>query len=156
MPAPSDDPFDQLLRSHRRLEERLDDLRRAAFDLGGPHDAEAQAFVDQTVEWMERSVRRHEQDEERSLFPRLTRIADLEPLVARLAEEHRAQERMHAQLAEARGDRSRTMELARLLGESYARHIRAEEDELFPAAKKLLDAAARAAMEAEMQSRRGR
>jgi hemerythrin-like domain-containing protein len=153
---PADDPFDQLFRSHRRLEERLEDLRRAAFDLSGSHDVEAQRFIDETVEWMERSVRRHEEDEERSLFPRLAGNADLEPLVARLAEEHRAQERMHAQLAEARGDRSRTMEPARLLGESYARHIRAEEDELFPAARKLLDAAAQAAMQAEMQSRRGR
>jgi hemerythrin-like domain-containing protein len=150
----SDDPFEQLLRSHRRLEERLEDLRRAAFDLGSPHDAEARAFVDETLEWMERAVRRHEEDEERSLFPRLH--ADLAPLIARLSEEHRAQERLAATLAETRGDRARTMEAARLLSESYARHIRAEEDELFPAARAQLDAAALAAMHAEMQSRRGR
>jgi hemerythrin-like domain-containing protein len=153
---PADDPFEQLLRSHRRLEERLDDLRRAAFDLGGEHNDEALAFIDETVAWMERSVRRHEEDEEKSLFPRLRGMRELERLVAQLSDEHRAQERLASQLAEARGDRARTMETVRLLAESYTRHIRAEEDELFPIARARLEPAEIQAMLAEMQSRRGR
>ena len=153
---PADDPFEQLYRSHRRLEERLEDLRRAAFDLGGEHDGEALAFIDETVAWMERSVRRHEEDEEKSLFPRLRGMRELERLVAQLSEEHRALERLHSQLAEARADRARTMEIARLLSESYARHIRAEEDELFPIARARLEPADLAAIQGELQSRRGR
>lgn len=153
---PADDPFEQLLRSHRRLEERLDDLRRAAFDLCGEHHEEALAYIDETVQWMERSVRRHEEDEEKSLFPRLRGMRELERLVAQLAEEHRAQERLASELAEARDDRARTMEIARLLSESYGRHIRAEEDELFPIARARLEPADLQAMQAEMQARRGK
>jgi hypothetical protein len=48
------------------------------------------------------------------------------------------------------------METVRLLAESYGRHIRAEEDELFPIARARLEPADVSAMQGEMQSRRGR
>src|SRR6478609_8827028 len=86
------DPFEMLERCHRRLEENLDRLRtpsRQALD-------EALAFID-------RAVKRHEDDEEQSLFPRLARVPQLAGLLDRLTVQHRDQmalvEELRAHLA---------------------------------------------------------
>src|SRR5206468_857152 len=77
---------------HRRLEETLEMLRtptRQSLD-------EALAFID-------RAVRRHEDDEEQSLFPRLSRVPQLAGLLDRLTVQHRDQaaivDELRAQLA---------------------------------------------------------
>ena len=81
------DPFEMLERCHRRLEETLESLRtptRQTLD-------EALAFID-------RAVKRHETDEEQSLFPRLSRVPQLAGLLDRLTVQHREQTALVDQL----------------------------------------------------------
>lgn len=160
------DPFEQLERSHRRLEERLDDLAaaaRAAKETGRA-DAYQLDGVREVVGFFARAVRRHEDDEEKSLFPRL---ADREPLrasIEKLAREHAEHEALHAALDRVVGvlegapeDATAIEELDRLsraLTAAYRAHIEEEEKALFPAAREALDASAREAMAREMDERR--
>jgi hemerythrin-like domain-containing protein len=151
------DAFEQLLRSHRRLEERLADLPVAAEDLAGPKREQALAWIGETAAWMNRAVRRHEEDEERSLFPRLAGRPELAPSLSKLADEHRAHERLHARLAQAETlPPEEVKTVVRELVAAYRRHIEEEEQVLFPAARAALDDAALAEMQAEMDARRGR
>ncbi len=151
-----DDPFEQLLRSHRRLEERLEDMSRAAADLGTPKQDEALTFLETSMAWMDRAVTRHEQDEETSLFPRLVTHAGLAECLKTLTAEHRRQEELKEQLRRELRQPGRAALLVRELHQAYARHIKEEEDVLFPAARRLLDAAALSALAMEMANRRGR
>jgi hemerythrin-like domain-containing protein len=138
-----------LERCHRRLEETLATLAtpsRQALD-------EALAFID-------RAVRRHEDDEEQSLFPRLARVPQLAPLLDRLTVQHRDQtalvEELRALLADARPDEGRLRDVVTRLSDAYRQHIKMEERELFPAAKAALDADDLGGMASEMEARRGR
>ena len=94
----ADDPFAQLERCHRRLEERIAELARAP----GDPDARARFF-----EFLDRSIRRHEDDEEESLFPRLAGVAELAPVIASLRAEHRAQVARQRALREATDEATR-------------------------------------------------
>jgi hemerythrin-like domain-containing protein len=148
------DPFEQLARSHRRLEELLDALQTSGTDPDLLRDAAA---------FFARNVRRHEQDEELSLFPRLASIAELAPLLERLAREHREHERLHAELDAivqeldrgAAPSGVRIDALVDALVGGYRDHLEVEERELFPAAQRVLGASDLAAMAAEMDARRG-
>jgi len=143
------------MRSHRRLEERLDELQLASQGT----DARAAAEVARDVAgFFARAVRRHEEDEEQSLFPRLPKSESLE----RLSREHREHEQLHAELeaiaeklaggGEALRDLSR---VADALAQAYRTHIEEEENVLFPAARAALDDSAKAEIAREMQGRRG-
>ncbi len=143
------DPFEMLERCHRRLEETLDLLRaptRQALD-------EALAFID-------RAVRRHEDDEERSLFPRLSRVPQLAGLLDRLTVQHRDQtalvEELRAELAAARPDERKLRDVVERLDAAYREHITIEERQLFPAARAALDVDDLGGRAAEMDARRGR
>ena len=143
------DPFEMLERCHRRLEETLDRLRtpsRQELD-------EALAFVD-------RAVKRHEDHEEQSLFPRLSRVPQLAGLLDRLTIQHRDQtalvEELRAQLGAAKPDEARLRDVVERLDAAYRQHINIEERELFPAAKAALDADDLGGMASEMEARRGR
>lgn len=143
------DPFEMLERCHRRLEETLEMLRtptRQTLD-------EALAFID-------RAVRRHEDDEEQSLFPRLSRVPQLAGLLDRLTVQHRDQtalvDELRAQLAAAAPDDAQIRDVVARLDAAYRQHINIEERELFPAAKAALDADDLGGMASEMDARRGR
>ncbi len=142
------DPFERLLRTHRRLEERLDELTRAAAE----HDH--QTLVD-VLDFFDRAIARHEADEEQSLFPRVPGLA---PIILALTDEHRQHAALQKKLrAGAESvDWSQIAAVAAEITAGYRRHIAREETELFPAARPLLDDAARAAMAAEMEARRAR
>jgi hemerythrin-like domain-containing protein len=157
------DPFAQLLRCHRRLEEACDALTVAAENRDPGTITEVSAFFG-------RQIRRHETDEESSLFPRLA-AADRgsQELLDRLASEHRDQNALAARLAElalraeaekdAGDDDELWRELVKVvdpLVRSYRAHIEAEEQRLFPAAQRLLGAAELSAIVREMNERRGR
>lgn len=132
-----------LERSHRRLEEELQALAlEPAFDVSA-----------RLLEFLDRAVRRHEEDEERSLFPRLP--PNFAPLVEELAAQHRQQAVLIEELRSA-PDEKAIQVTALALQAAYARHIAVEERELFPAARAALDVPTRAAMLDEMQARRGR
>jgi hemerythrin-like domain-containing protein len=143
------DPFEMLERCHRRLEETLEMLRtptRQSLD-------EALAFID-------RAVRRHEDDEEQSLFPRLSRVPQLAGLLDRLTVQHRDQtalvDELRAQLAAEAPDDAQLRDIVARLDATYRQHINIEERELFPAAKAALDADDLGGMASEMDARRGR
>jgi hemerythrin-like domain-containing protein len=143
------DPFEMLERCHRRLEETLELLRtptRQALD-------EALAFID-------RALRRHEDDEEQSLFPRLARVPQLAGLLDRLTVQHRDQsalvEELRGELAAATPDERKLRDVVSRLDAAYREHILVEEQELFPAAKSALDADDLGGMASEMDARRGR
>jgi hemerythrin-like domain-containing protein len=143
------DPFEMLERCHRRLEETLDRLRtpsRQALD-------EALAFVD-------RAVKRHEDDEEQSLFPRLSRVPQLAGLLDRLTIQHRDQtalvEELRTLLGAATPDDAKLADVVARLDAAYRDHIAIEERQLFPAAKAALDADDLGGMASEMEARRGR
>lgn len=143
--------LDRLTSTHRRIEARLAELVQAASsgDL---------SVVDETIAFYERGIARHEDDEERSLFPPLLASAEARPIVTRLADEHRAQTATWERLKRAAsGDATKDtlVEIARELEESYRVHVRVEEDDLFPLAARLLDDAAFRRMETEVEARRG-
>jgi len=155
------DPFAQLLRCHRRLEEACDALTVAAENRDPGTVAEVSAFFG-------RQIRRHEADEESSLFPRLAADGGSRELLERLAAEHRDQHALAlrlaelAQRAEAK-DAESDDELWRALTQvvdplvrSYRAHIEAEEQGLFPAARRVLGPAELSEIAREMNERRGR
>jgi len=90
------DPFEQLERCHRRLEEHLAELsgiareaRSAAADVDAIRDVAG---------FFARAIRRHEADEETSFFPRLRAHAALSALLDQLAAEHQEHVALHARL----------------------------------------------------------
>ena len=160
------DPFARLENTHRRIEERLATLERAASELDGVERMGALGDVYDVVRFFARAAARHHEDEEASLFPRLARVTELAPLLTSLEAEHRAHDAAYTELAALvdafpsdvgpeRADEVRLAALARRLSEIYRAHIDREERELFPAARRALDAATCAAMADEMQARRG-
>jgi hemerythrin-like domain-containing protein len=150
------DPFEQLERSHRRLAERLSELSAAAADLGGPQGHEARYAVEDVLDWIARAVTRHEEDEDRSLFPRLAGHPQVQASITKLTAEHRAHEQLAKDLRAALDHPERARELAARLAAAYRAHLEEEERVLFPAARPLLDATARAEICKEMDARRGR
>ena len=91
MPEVWNDPLEKLAAAHRRLEENLNDLARAARTLNDARSREeALEMISGVITYFERSVIRHEEDEERSLFPRLAVLEPIAPTIARLRQEHTA------------------------------------------------------------------
>jgi hemerythrin-like domain-containing protein len=160
------DPFERLAASHGRLRERLAELERA---VGG--SAVALGTVQEVLAFFERSVTRHEEDEERSLFPRLAGVAEVAGAITTLEAEHARQRELWSSLGEltrraVSGGGSPALthfeddevddlrELVRHLVLSYEGHIRLEEEALFPVARRVLDGEARRAVADEMDARR--
>ena len=152
--------------SHRKLEQNLAELRRAAVAIAGGTGTEAEHdTVRDVVGFLERSVTRHEADEELSLFPRLRGAGSIDPVLDTLADEHLEHRRLHRRLHEiveawldAPATDDHNQHLLRVvieLEDAYRRHIELEEREMFPAAR-ALPADQLAEIEDEMQARRGR
>lgn len=160
------DPFARLENTHRRIEERLETLERAASELDSVERMRALGDVYDAVRFFARGAARHHEDEELSLFPRLARVSELAPLLATLEAEHRTHDAVYAELAALvdsfpsdvgpeLADEARLTALAHRLSEVYRAHIEREERELFPAARRALDAGACAEIAEEMEARRG-
>lgn len=154
----NDDPISQLERSHRRLEQACDALARAAEE----QDIEMASDV---CSFFERQVRRHEEDEECSLFARLEAAgppSELRTILQRLSAEHREHEVVHRQLEEAIAGRiegdvwTEIRTIGDLLRRAYRTHIEEEEKAVFPAARSLLGPDDLEAIQREMNARRGR
>lgn len=143
------DPFEMLERCHRRLEETMATLRQPTRER-----------LDEALKFFDRSLQRHEEDEEQSLFPRLAQVPKLAPILDRLTVQHRDQAMLIEELRWLASAPSlapaRLGDIIATLGDLYRLHIAVEERELFPAAKEALDDAAVEAMAAEMDARRGR
>lgn len=160
------DPFERLVHTHRRIEERLDELEQAADDVRDDRlRASALGVIRDVLGFFDRAARRHHDDEEETLFPRLASVAALASLIGELQAEHRAHDEalealrgLVAEWGDAGPDaasEARLPGVVATLATIYRTHIRREEKELFPAARTALPATVIAEMGMEMQSRRG-
>lgn len=152
-------------RSHRRLEERMVELQRAAEAIVRERaDAAQLEQVDHVLAFLERSAARHESDEEESLFPRLRGHAELVSLMSDLAQEHDQHRQLVGQLRALRsgwppggpdaGDGAALAIAVSELARAYRLHIEREERELLPLARDRLTAEDRAQLGLEMERRR--
>jgi hemerythrin-like domain-containing protein len=110
----------------------------------------------------------HEEDEERSLFPRLLlRVPELAPHIAALRGDHSAHAEGVGALLAVCQELSRAPEradalretlgrAAQALAETWSVHLTAEERDVFPAVRALLSPEDRAAIREEMKERRAR
>jgi len=159
------DGLDMMERSHRRLEERVVELQRAAEAIVRERadDAELEQ-VDSVLAFLEKSAARHESDEEESLFPRLRQHTELVSLMSDLAHEHDQHRHLVAHLRALRsgwppggpdaGDGAALVMAVSELARAYRAHIEREERELMPLARDRLTADERAQVGLEMERRR--
>lgn len=147
-----EDPFARLAKTHRRIEEYLDLLERAAA-------AANREDLREVVDFFQHAATRHHEDEEQSLFPRLRAVPELAAVLEALEREHAAHDELHGALADLVErdplEPERLATTAKRIGDEYRAHIRHEEDDLFPAAERLLDPETRAEIGREMIARRG-
>jgi hemerythrin-like domain-containing protein len=144
-----DDPVARLGNTHRRMTEELAALEIAA-------KAGDRQGLDMGLDFFASAAKRHHEDEEASLFPRLRGDAGLAPLLDGLAREHREHEEGRRDIEElVRGNAETQViaaSVARFVGMLRA-HIEKEDRELLPAAERL-DAETREAVAEEMRGRR--
>jgi hemerythrin-like domain-containing protein len=162
--------LDMLERCHRRLDEtlyRLTEIAQGAASSPATIDAERlRSEVDEISAFLQRTGRRHEIDEEQSLFPRL-RIEQpaLSTTLSTLSEQHREHARLEDSLAilarrfdggpPSDVDVTALIEVATALNHAYAAHLDLEDRELLPAARQLAPSVLED-IASEMQARRGR
>jgi hemerythrin-like domain-containing protein len=113
--------------------------------------------LDVGLEFFASAAKRHHEDEEASLFPRLRGDAALVPLLDALAAEHREHEATRREIEGlVRGNADPGVlvaSVARFVSMLRA-HIEREDRELLPAAERLLDAGTRESVAEEMRERR--
>ena len=163
-----DDPLGMLQDCHRRIERFLAILCDVA------ERAHARTLTDEeaaairaALAYFREGGRRHTADEEESLFPRMRSGAPagtLDP-VDRLEDDHREADPLHDDVDRLYStwltdgslsdpDQHTLLEKTRRLRALYSSHIQTEEATVFPAAARLLDRAAIAAIGAEFRARR--
>jgi hemerythrin-like domain-containing protein len=165
------DPVGLLSDCHRRIERFLNVLITVTGETqGGPLTDEQKTSFEAALLYFRVAAPKHTADEEESLFPRLRRIAtaEMKPVLTRidaLEQDHQRAARNHQEidrlgqswLTSGRlplEEAARLLELLRDLSNLYLRHIAIEDQEVFPAAARLLSRADREAVGAEMASRR--
>ena len=164
------DPTGLLSDCHRRIEMFLGWLQRVSEVADKPLAQEAKAALESSLRYFREAAPKHTADEEESLFPRLrlnggavanAALEMLEPLEA----QHRRADSLHAEIDRlgriclqngvlSRQDTQHLRENIKELMLIYAEHIRIEDTQVFPAAAKALTEAEKAAIAAEMASRR--
>jgi hemerythrin-like domain-containing protein len=165
------DPIGMLSDCHRRIERFLQTLIALAHEAQGQSlRSEQRSALETSLRYFREAAPKHTADEEESLFPRLRRLNSPEALSALarvdvLEQDHQRAERSHFEIErlgqewlsrgqlEARHS-ARLQELLDGLSRLYQRHIRIEDTELFPSAKRLLSAVECGIIGAEMAARR--
>jgi hemerythrin-like domain-containing protein len=164
-PAAAGDAVDLLLECHARIRSFLALARRLA-ELGPSDPASVPEAAERVRRYFTEALPLHARDEEESLLPRLRGLdpavdAELEAM----AREHREHEPPLRELvgaceALALGT-ERLAALAPVVGRAagelerhFAAHLAREEGVIFPAVRRLLDAAAGAAIVEELRGRR--
>jgi len=163
-----DDPLGMLQDCHRRIERFLHILCTVATQaFGRALSEEESAAVTAALHYFQEGGRRHNADEEESLFPRLraAQPKDVQADLTHLEDDHRSTEQLHHEVevlfrkwidasvlgpAEQTRLLSATTELQRI----YTAHIDLEESTVFPLAVQVLDQTAIAAIGSEFQARR--
>jgi hemerythrin-like domain-containing protein len=167
------EPLGLLSDCHRRIEHFLEVLRVIAADVaGGPLSASQREQVERSLAYFDNAAPRHTADEEESLFPRLKQSGD--PAASRVCETLARLERDHAIADEHHravgdlvrrwltvgvlpaGDASALGSRLAALAEIYRAHIATEDEEVFPAAARLLSPEQLREIGGEMAARRRR
>lgn len=163
-----DDPIGMLMDCHRRIERFLHILYVVADRASGRALTEEEtAAVKAALQYFREGGKRHNADEEESLFPRLraeSATAQEEEL-ARLENDHRSADHLHREVEDlysawmAAGqlnpdDGARLRSAAEQLKRLYEDHIRVEETTVFPYAAQTLASGAIAAIGSEFRARR--
>jgi hemerythrin-like domain-containing protein len=164
------DPTGLLTDCHRRIVTFLDTLRAVAQVIDRPPTADVERALESALRYFSQAAPKHTADEEESLFPRLRQIshADLTSAFDKLQEleaEHRWANPLHAEveqlgvkylsersLSKPEADRFRAA--IRDLQSMYERHIRIEDNVIFPLAARLLTEQDKSAIADEMAGRR--
>ncbi|MGV3722995.1 MAG: hemerythrin domain-containing protein [Actinomycetota bacterium] len=172
-PSPTfDDPIGMLKACHRRIERSLVVLGRVADqEEQRPLDEAGRLALQQLLHYFEVGVPRHAADEEQSLFPRLRGLAEPDirsgAIIEQLELDHQELDEAHRRL-NALGEellrtgrfaaaphRAEFRRLSKALADTYARHIREEDEELFPLASNTLAREQMDEVGGEMAVRRG-
>jgi iron-sulfur cluster repair protein YtfE (RIC family) len=153
--------LERLDRCHRRLEERLEELSTSAEAIArGKSPAASWKVVSDVLDYLQRAIVRHEDDEEESVFPRLEQHPALRPLLNRLRGDHESQRKLVGRLAKLVADHTAPESAAGLervataLRTSYLDHIKREDHQLLPAIARHIDAETQAEIAMEMAERR--
>ncbi|MGV3571167.1 MAG: hemerythrin domain-containing protein [Ramlibacter sp.] len=160
-------PFDMLTACHDRLQRTLALLERLRAHLPQHGaDEQAQQAARDVMRYFDVASPQHHHDEELHVFPPLLANGDARQaaLVARLLQDHRAMDAAWAPARAVLADiAAGTLDVLSPTAQAaldafaslHADHLKAEEDTAYPTVHALLDAAAVAAMGAEMAARRG-
>ena len=165
-PAPLDRPLEHLMACHRRIEQRLDTLVKAA-GLLKADPRQALEAIAKSIQFLDSDGVLHTRDEEESVFPRLRPKLSLEEavFVDSLEAQHHQAESIFSELKALAGRigspegpsmhlESEYFERAVRLRSLYQDHIRSE-DEIFSAlAKRSLAGSELAQISSEMRARR--
>jgi pyridoxamine 5'-phosphate oxidase len=155
-----EDPFAQLVRTHRDIEARVAELERAAAEL--PHEerrgAALEAIAD-VLSYFEGPGAIHHAHEEQTLFPLLRPLEAFGQMLAAFDMQHEMNDAAYAKLRAVLTDFApaaapQALSLARRFADLQRAHIIAEERALFPMAARMLSPAAIADMRRAMAARR--
>ena len=163
-------PLGMLSDCHRRIERFLAALAFVAEQSASTGPGEGQRkTLDAALRYFREAAPKHTLDEEESLFPRL-RVSDgareAAALLDSLHADHEMAEALHREvetlagllLAEGRLPEDESRRLVAVLNDLravYQKHIRAEDEELFPLAGRVLSGPELEAVGREMAERRG-
>lgn len=164
------DPIGLLTDCHRRIESFLSVLQKIAEERNGQAlEGEYRVSWEKALQYFRHAAPKHTADEEDSLFPRLKNASSLSDSafgnVDQLHEEHEHADKLHQEIdelgqkwlsgtlppSEAKIMRQTIEELASL----YAKHIRLEEEAIFPLSAEVLSTAEKLEIGREMAERRG-
>lgn len=154
------EPLEHLTACHRRIEQRLDTLVLAGEHISDAPE-EARAAISKAIEFMEGSGARHTEDEEESIFPRLTPlVAESDAgFLAELEAQHVQADELFVRLKDAAArlpeSAAEYRELAGQLREIYKAHIAAEDSRLVALGRQALSTEQLQQISAEMRARRG-
>ncbi len=165
-----DEPIELLMDCHRRVEHFLDTLVRVAEKAPASLPDEYRRALTTARHYFDQAAPRHTEDEEDSLFPRLRASHDPEAkkVLSRLEAlevDHRTARADHQRVdlitdrwleagAVDEDSRRELIEVLHRLRRLYTEHIRLEDEEVFPAAQRLLDDQQLQAIGGEMARRR--
>lgn len=165
------DPIGLLTDCHRRIESFLSILQKVAEERKGQAlEGEYRVSWEKALQYFRHAAPKHTADEEDSLFPRLKNAGGLANAAAlgnvdQLHDEHEHADKLHRELdelgqkwlSEKMPDPSKTEAIRHIiqeLADLYAKHIRLEEEAIFPLSAEVLSTAEKLEIGREMAERR--
>jgi len=155
-----DAPLEHLKACHRRIEERLDTMERAAEFLE-THREEALEAFESAFRFMDTSGELHTEDEEVSIFPRLKPLLEAgeRTYLAGLEHDHAEAHQLYTRLKQVYAQPDQTVQVKDLVSRLttlYRAHIASEDDALQSYAAQHLPQDVLQTIAGEMKARRNR